>query len=270
MSNSVKEIMDNVYNQSAFKNTSTSGTSSLDKDSFLNLLVTQMKYQDPLNPNTDTQFVAQLATFSQLEQMQNLNKTYSNSQAFGLVGMDVVVKNTDSSGKVTYKSGTVDYTVMTNGVAKLSIDDSLYTLDQLDRVIDSTYLIKQGLPYIEKEVNATFDKADPKDITFEVNLGKGETIATNVAIVLNGKVVDSSKVTVKDKKVTISKDALTGLENGIYKPTIVFDDPLYTTVSNKVVITVKGEAAEKPASDGDPDTGDDTGNDDGEGGGDTV
>ncbi len=272
MSSSVKDIMDNIYSQSAISSSSTSstGTSSLDKDSFLKLLVTQMQYQDPLNPNTDTEFVAQLATFSQLEQMQNLNQTYSNSQAFGLVGMDVVVKTTDSSGNISYKSGAVDYVVMSNGSAKLSIDGSLYTVDQLEQVIDSTYLIKQGLPYLTKAVTETFDKADPKDITFEVNLGKGETVATNVAIILDGKVVDASKVKLKDNKVTISKDAFADLENGVYKPTLIFDDALYTTVSGQITITVKGEAAVDPDPEEDPETGDDTGSDDGEDSGDTV
>lgn len=259
MSNSVKEVMDNVYNETSFKSNSASGTSSLDKDSFLKLLVTQMKYQDPLNPSTDTQFVAQLATFSQLEQMQNLNQTYSNSQAFGLVGMNVIVKTSDSSGNVSYKSGTVDYVVMANGTAKLSIDKNLYTLDQLEQVIDNTYLIKQGLPYLTKEVKETFDKADPKDITFEVNLGKGETVATNVAIILDGKVVDASKVKLKDNMVTISKDVFAGLENGVYKPTLIFDDPLYTTVSGQIIVTVKGEAAELPDTEEEPEGGDDTG-----------
>ena len=44
--------------------------SALDKDDFLMLLVTQMKYQDPLEPESNTEYVAQLAQFSSLEQMQ--------------------------------------------------------------------------------------------------------------------------------------------------------------------------------------------------------
>ena len=43
----------------------------LGKDEFLQLLVCQMKNQDPLEPEKDTQFIAQLAQFSALEQMQN-------------------------------------------------------------------------------------------------------------------------------------------------------------------------------------------------------
>jgi flagellar basal-body rod modification protein FlgD len=47
----------------------------LDKDAFLKLLVTQMKYQDPLNPTGSDQMAAQLAQFSSLEQLQSMNTT---------------------------------------------------------------------------------------------------------------------------------------------------------------------------------------------------
>ena len=50
-----------------------------------------MQNQDPLNPSSDTEFIAQLAQFSSLEQMQNLNVSMSNQNAFGLVGQNVII-----------------------------------------------------------------------------------------------------------------------------------------------------------------------------------
>ena len=60
-------LLNNAQNQQ--KNT---GTSSLGKDDFLKILMTQLQNQDPLNPLQDKDFVAQMATFSTLEQITNL------------------------------------------------------------------------------------------------------------------------------------------------------------------------------------------------------
>lgn len=120
--------------------TATTGSSTLDKDAFLQLLVTQMQYQDPLNPQTDTAFVAQLAQFSSLEQMQNLNSTFTQSQAFSLVGKKVIVATTDSSGNSGYVSGPVDFVTMINGAPYLSIYKQLYPASQLDTVLSEEYV----------------------------------------------------------------------------------------------------------------------------------
>jgi flagellar basal-body rod modification protein FlgD len=69
------------------------------KDDFLNLLITQLQNQDPLNPTDSTEFTAQLAQFSSLEQlnnvntnleqMQNFQASANNSQAVSLLGKEI-------------------------------------------------------------------------------------------------------------------------------------------------------------------------------------
>lgn len=75
---------------------------TLGKDAFLKMLIAQLRHQDPLNPMDGTAFVAQLAQFSSLEQLTNLNEAmgalpkylnqFSNAQMANLIGNEAVVK----------------------------------------------------------------------------------------------------------------------------------------------------------------------------------
>lgn len=126
--------------QSSLRNSSVSSSNDMDKDTFLQLLVAQMKYQDPLEPTSNTEYVAQYAQFSQVEQIQNMAASTDLARASSLVGEEVYIKTTTSDGDTKYVQGRVDYVVFENGKAYLSIDESLYSLDDLDTVVDSTYL----------------------------------------------------------------------------------------------------------------------------------
>lgn len=124
----------------SLSSSSSSSSTSLDKDAFLQLLVAQMKYQDPLEPTDNTEYISQLATFSELEEMQNLSASSSLQRASGLVGQEVVCKVTNSTtGGTEYVQGQVDYVVYENNKAYVAIDESLYSIDDVYQVIDSTY-----------------------------------------------------------------------------------------------------------------------------------
>lgn len=117
-----------------------SSNSSLDKDAFLQLLVTQMQYQDPLEPTSNTEYMAQLAQFSSVEELQNLSSTFSTGQAMNLTGQYVILNVPDSTGEIKQVSGLVDYVTVTDGKAYFHIGDEYYSSDYLDSVVSLDYL----------------------------------------------------------------------------------------------------------------------------------
>jgi flagellar basal-body rod modification protein FlgD len=90
---------------------SATNSKSLDKNAFLKLLTTQLQNQDPLNPTDSTEFTAQLAQFSSLEQLSNVNATLNtlklyeasinNAQAVGFIGKDIIA----NGNSIEKKSG---------------------------------------------------------------------------------------------------------------------------------------------------------------------
>ena len=114
-SNTVKNA---TATNSASQTSAAETASSLGKDEFFKMLIAQLKNQDPLNPQDGAEFSAQLAQFSSLEQLTNLNKTLEaqgasynalmNLQSVSLVGKEVEAKIVD---KDTAESKTVTGTV---------------------------------------------------------------------------------------------------------------------------------------------------------------
>lgn len=77
----------------------TGGTQSLGKDDFLHLLVTKLQNQDPLKPMDDEGFIAQLAQFSSLEQMNNISDGISNLNKYSLLQMQSMT-NASAAGLI--------------------------------------------------------------------------------------------------------------------------------------------------------------------------
>jgi len=95
---------------------STPVTNSMGENSFLNLLITQMQNQDPLNPMDDQQFVSELAQFSSLEQMTQLNQQFGtlaqqnqNILAASYLGKTVTYQDPSTTTPVTGAVTAIDY-----------------------------------------------------------------------------------------------------------------------------------------------------------------
>ncbi|MGN0376023.1 MAG: flagellar hook capping FlgD N-terminal domain-containing protein [Suilimivivens sp.] len=130
------QIQETASQTSVQKAASSSG---MDKDAFLQLLVAQMKYQDPLEPTSNTEYISQYATFSQVEQMQNMAASMELSRASSMVGKLVTVESTDSNGNTRQVQGMVEYVTYENNKAYVSVDGTLYSADDVVAVVDETY-----------------------------------------------------------------------------------------------------------------------------------
>lgn len=226
-----------AYEKNTKETTERTPGGELGKDEFLQLLVCQMKNQDPLEPEKDTDFIAQLAQFSALEQMQNLNETAVNSQAFGLVGKYVKLQTKSPNGSLSEINGVVDYITMKDGEAQLSVDGKLYKISDMVEVKDSYYAIQQYLPSVEK-TEAVYDKSNKKPVDIKIDLGEGEYAASSVVVVMNGEAVKNEFLMYEDGVLTIMPGALEGLDNGDYEVGLYFDDAYSTSVKDKVTIKV--------------------------------
>lgn len=111
---------------------------SLGKDDFLKLLITQMSHQDPTSPMENTEFIAQMAQFSSLEQITNMNAEFSrmntmlaSSQAAGFLGKTVEF---DLNGAVT--SGVVD-AVTCGSNPQVRVGNMYYDMKYISAVYDN-------------------------------------------------------------------------------------------------------------------------------------
>ena len=103
----------------------------LDKNAFLSLLVEQIKAQDPINPTKNDEFIAQLANFSSLEQMQTLNENIVGMVLLqqGNALMSQLTESSELIGKTVKYVDPATEAVSTGVVTSVKIEDGLAQLN---------------------------------------------------------------------------------------------------------------------------------------------
>jgi len=109
----------------------------LGQNEFLKLLVTQMRNQDPMQPVSDTEFIAQMAQFSSLEQTKTMSADITKLrqgndflQATNLLGKEVRLH----LGDMAFTKGIVTDLNVKDGEARIIVGEKTYTLDQVNSV----------------------------------------------------------------------------------------------------------------------------------------
>ena len=102
-----------------------SATQSVTQNQFLQLLISEMKNQDPTQPTDETQTLSQLAQFSSLEQMTNLNQTMTQGNAYSQISQSAALigKTVTTSGNSTTAgvSGVVSAVTINSGKTYLTV-----------------------------------------------------------------------------------------------------------------------------------------------------
>lgn len=128
----LQQIIDDTSSKTSERN-----TGELGKDDFLNLLVTQLRYQDPLNPTDDKEFIGQMAQFSALEQMQSLNGSFSASKAFSLIGKNITASIVDNTTKESKQiNGDVTEVKMSSGKTYVVVNGEDVNIDDITNVME--------------------------------------------------------------------------------------------------------------------------------------
>lgn len=117
-----------------------SSSNILSQDDFLQLMVSQLTQQDPLNPTSNTEFASQLAQYSALEQnkqinsgITNLNSSQALSQAQAMLGETVTLKSGDST-----ITGVVQGVQIQDGTPKINVDGTLYNVSDVTGITLAT------------------------------------------------------------------------------------------------------------------------------------
>lgn len=134
----IAQTMTSIQNQTAQKRyedgQSNVGSSKLDKNAFLQLLLTQLQHQDPLEPMSNEDFISQQAQFTEIEKMDDLINAFNQGnqivQAGALVGKNVTI-TTENNQTI---NGQVQSVVVSNDGVAVKINNNTYPVGAITEV----------------------------------------------------------------------------------------------------------------------------------------
>ncbi|OOO00124.1 MAG: hypothetical protein ATN35_08915 [Epulopiscium sp. Nele67-Bin004] len=132
----------------------------LGQEAFLELLITQLQYQDPLDPMDNSEMLAQLAQFSALEQMTNIANITEKQMALDMVGSFIEYVDY-SNGGIDYTIGQVEYVKVSGSTTYLGVNGTEIEMDQVQYVYDSSNITSGSSAFetIGKTIQAVVDMA---------------------------------------------------------------------------------------------------------------
>lgn len=147
----------------------------LDKMAFLRLLTTQLANQDPLNPMEDREFIAQLAQFSALEQMQNLNKTVENLGIEILTSMEMLNTNQLQANVqlikevMNIRKAMESYLGLEPGPEEVDIEELRYKIEMANELTEENYTVESWALLQEAIMKAmlVLENEEAKDVEIE-------------------------------------------------------------------------------------------------------
>lgn len=238
LSTSYEDMVSQVQAAENTRKAVSSSNSELGKDDFLKLLITQMQYQDPLNPMDNTEMVAQLAQFSALEQMQNVATSTSYNQAVNMIGKSITATvYNEITKQYDYVDGVAQSVNIKNGEVYLKVDDvdvpigSVATVEESATSGTNSILNNmssaQALTLVGKTIQAII--SDEEDV-YEYVEGKVDIVRISNGVPM--LVVGNKEVYLSEVSAVSENNLILGREISYYDN----DNNLKTSTVDNVVI----------------------------------
>lgn len=112
----------------------TAGKSALSMDDFFTLLTAQLSNQDMSNPVKDNEFISQMAQFSMVQALADLNDMSSTAYSVSLIGKETTVASLDDAGIMQSHTGIVEGVTLYNGSSEVIVDGVSYPISSVMEV----------------------------------------------------------------------------------------------------------------------------------------